>query len=144
MTLCVGGATSIDRKPNPDKVGFDGKPYKGRKEGCDYWMDEVFVLKTELLKDLKNIDIVVTHSCPNFCEPRTKQGLSDWIKHDVGLIDECERERNDHSKMYDILKANNNPIKYWFYGHYHFHNMEIIDDTKFVLLDIEELYDLKN
>lgn len=140
--LCVGGAISCDRKPNPDIRDINGKPHKGRKEGSNYWKDEVFVLDTSKLKDLKNIDIVVTHSAPHFCQPITKGGIEKWIKHDPELDEECTKERNDHTQMYDILKENNN-IKSWFYGHMHFSNTEYFDNTKFVLLDINEFYELR-
>lgn len=141
--LCVGGALSLDRKPNPDIIDFNGKPWKGRKEGINYWSDEEFVLDIDKLKDLRNIDIVVTHSCPDFCEPRSKHGMAKWVKYDSSLIEGCAKERNDHSKLYDILKENNNPLFNWFYGHMHYHHMEIIDDVKFVLLDINEFYELR-
>jgi DNA repair exonuclease SbcCD nuclease subunit len=141
--LCVGGAISIDRKPNPAEFDYRGRPWKGRKEGVNYWPNETFVLKPELLKDLKNIDIVVTHSAPDFCEPRTKHGLSTWIKADPGLADECMKERNDHSKMYDILKANDCPLKYWFYGHFHYYKREEFENTECVLIDINQFYEVR-
>lgn len=141
--LCVGGAISIDRKPNSSLVGFDGKPWKGRKEGVNYWSDEVFVLKPELLKDLKDIDIVITHSAPDFCEPRIKTGLGKWLETDPSLLEECAKERNDLSKMYDILKANNCPLKEWFYGHFHSYKREQHFDTHFTLLDIEQFYEVR-
>lgn len=141
--LCVGGALSIDRKPSNIKTDFNGRPWSGRKEGFNYWTDEAFVLKPELCKDLTDIEIVITHSAPDFCEPRTKSGLSDWAVSDRSLIEDCAKERNDHSKLYDILKENKNPLKYWFYGHFHYYRRERFDDTEFVLLDIDMLYEAR-
>ena len=140
--LCVGGAISIDRLPNPDIRNINGKPYKGRKEGTNYWKDEEFVLDIDKLKDLRNIDIIVTHSCPDFCQPITKGGIEKWIKHDPELKEDCDRERTNHTKMHEILKEHN-VIGKWFYAHFHFHNMEFIGITKFVLLDINEFYELR-
>lgn len=141
--LLVGGAISVDRKPNPGHTDFRGKPWKGRKEGVNYWSNENFVLKPEILNEIKGIDIVITHSAPDFCEPRTKHGLSGWAKHDPGLIEECAKERNDLSKMYDILKANGCSLKYWLYGHFHYYHKEQFDDTNFILIDINHFYDVR-
>jgi len=141
--LCIGGAISIDRKPNAKQVGFDGKPWKGRKEGVNYWADEALVFKPELVKDLNNIDIVITHSAPDFCQPRIKNGLSTWATEDLGLIEECAVERNNLSKIYDILKANNCPLKSWFYGHFHFHETERFENTDFTVLDINEFWEVR-
>lgn len=141
--LCVGGAISIDRKPNSKIVGFDGKPWKGRKEGVNYWSNEAFVLKPEWYLHLKNIDIVITHSAPDFCEPRIKSGLSKWAVSDPGLIEECAKERNDLSKMFDALKSQGCPMKHWFYGHFHYYKKEEHFDTEFVLLDINQFYEVR-
>lgn len=141
--LCVGGAISVDRKPNPEVFNEYGKPHKGRKENVNYWIDEKFVLKPELLKDLNNIDVVVTHSCPHFCKPIFKDNIEKWVKYDNELTEDCDKERNDHSKLYNILKENSNPISHWFHGHFHFSNTEYFNDTKFVLLNINEFYELR-
>lgn len=141
--LCVGGAISVDRKPNPNKPDFRGHPWPGRTDGKNYWSDEVFVLKPELCKDLNNIDVVVTHSAPDFAEPRTKSGLSDWAVSDKSLIEDCAKERNDHSKLYDLLIANKCPLKYWFYGHFHWYKREEFENTTFVLLDVNMFYDVR-
>lgn len=141
--LFVGGAISIDRKENLDQLDFRGRQWMGRKEGVNYWLDELFVLKPELLKDLKDIDMVVTHSSPDFCEPRTKHGLSGWAKYDPSLMELCAKERNDHSKMYDILKANGCKIKHWIYGHFHYYKQEMFEDTKCVLIDINQFYEVR-
>ena len=141
--LCVGGAISIDRKPNLHQLDFRGKQWKGRKEGINYWSNENFVLKPEVLKSIKNIDIVITHSAPDFCEPRTKHGLSIWAACDPGLIEECAKERNDHSKMYDILKDNGCAPKYWLYGHFHYYKQEMFENTKCVLIDINQFYEVR-
>ena len=142
--LCIGGAISIDRKPNTQQVDKYGKPWKGRKEGINYWTDEGLVYKPELLKDLNDIDIVITHSAPDFCEPRSKGGLSIWAMEDPGLIEECAVERNNLSKIYDYLKANKCPLKHWLYGHFHSSVREQFENTNFILLDINEFYEIRS
>jgi len=47
-----------------------------------------------------------------------------------------------HTALYEKLIKTNN-IGHWFYGHFHDSNTDYIDDTKFVLLDILEFYELK-
>ena len=40
------------------------------------------------------------------------------------------------TKLYTHLKDSGNEITNWFYGHYHTHNFEVINGTKFVGLDM--------
>lgn len=138
--LCVGGAISIDRNPNPDVSDYRGVRWKGRKEGTNYWTDEAFVYKDV---DLTGIDIVATHSAPDFCPPYTKYGMAKWIKHDPDLVDLCDKERGGLAKLYERLIVANN-ISHWFYGHFHASHTEDVDGTKFVLLNILEFYELKD
>lgn len=140
--LCVGGAISIDRKPNPEEKTYNGKSWKGRKENVNYWSDENFTLDVELLKNIKDVNVIITHSAPKFCHPRIKSGIEKWSKYDETLIEECDKERSDIQTMYDILSKNNR-IEHWFYGHFHHQHIEYIDDTKFVLLDIHQFYELR-
>jgi len=135
--LCVGGAISVDRSPNPEVPNMYGKPWKGRKLGKSYWVDEAFVLCEEKLKDIRDIDVVVTHSAPAFCYPFIKSGMDKWIKYDPALKQECDNERNDHSKMHEIL-VRNNTIAHWFYGHYHESHHENINGTEFRLLGLND------
>lgn len=138
--LGVGGAISVDRKPNPDvTINYSGKRWKGRTEGSNYWAEEAFVLKDI---DLSDIDVVFTHSAPDFVTPYTKRGMKKWMKHDPELEADVNAERNGLTKLYENLKATNN-ISHWFYGHFHFSNIDYIEDTKFVLLDEHEFFELK-
>jgi len=136
--LFVGGAVSVDRKYNPDVKDYRNKPWPGRKEGSNYWKDEIFVLKDIKVSD---VDIVVTHSAPNFCTPYSKVGVEKWIKHDTELRTLCDDERNSHTILYENLKKDNN-ITHWFYGHFHSSNTTYYDETKFILLDILEFYNI--
>lgn len=125
--LCVGGALSIDRAL--------------RTQGENYWCLEPFVYDENKVQDLIGITDVITHSCPDFCEPILKGGLHHYIGFDKTLESDCDKERKDHTLLYNKLKENNK-IEKWHYGHMHYSHRDIIDDTKFILLDIMELGEL--
>jgi predicted phosphodiesterase len=141
--LCVGGAISVDRLPNPIARDEYGKPWKGRTEGKNYWKDEPFVLNEEKLEAMRDVDIVISHSAPNFVYPFGCKGSGTWINNDPTLYTELMDERENIAKMYEILKKNNNPISHFLYGHFHNSNKEEKDGTVFKLLDIFEFYEVK-
>ncbi len=141
--LLVGGAISLDRKKNPDIVDFRGKMWKGRKEGSTYWREEAFALNEKLAETFTNIDYVITHSAPNFCEPHTKGGITKWAKHDTSLIEEVAKERNDHAKLFDILEKNKCPLKKWYYGHFHDSYRTEFNGVDFIGLDIDEFVEIR-
>lgn len=127
--LLVGGAISIDRKV--------------RTEGRSYWKDEVYVLDEEKLKMIKDIDIVVTHNSPHFCNPRGFNALvRSFAADDPDLLDELTHERNLLTVTHDILKNNGNPIQQWFYGHFHHTFNETHGDIHFHLLTINQYHEL--
>jgi len=139
--LCVGGAISIDRKPNNDVRDFNGKPWPGRKLNTSYWADEAFILDEEKLKTFTGIDIVVTHSAPQYVQPWLKHSAEKFFIGDETLSDELNAERGNLSKMYEILKINNT-IKIWMFGHFHFSNHEVYENTSFYLLDCHEFKEI--
>lgn len=125
--LCVGGALSIDRTQ--------------RTVDKNYWLNEVFVYDEDKVKDLEGITHVITHSCPDFCEPTTKGGIVQWMKIDSKLEEDCNRERADHTLLYNKLKEKNCILKYM-YGHMHYSHFDYFDGTMFKLLDIMEIYEI--
>lgn len=139
--LFVGGAISVDRKPNP-KITNWGKPWSGRKQGSSYWSDEGFVLDEEKLRAMTGVDTVITHSAPSFLAPTLKIGAEDWFESDPTLEAELDKERSDLSNMHFILAQKNNVLT-WCYAHFHFSNLEIIENTKYKLLDIYEFYEIR-
>jgi predicted phosphodiesterase len=140
--LGIGGAISVDRLPNPEMRDLvTRKSWKGRKEGKDYWVDEVVDVNEDKLNFLRNIDIVVTHDSPDFCYPENYSGVEKWIKSDPDVKNDTIINRNKLTQIYDKLKVNND-IKYWFYGHFHQYNFSEIDGTRFILLDIDMCYPL--
>ena len=127
--LGVGGATSVDR--------VDRRGYWYPKKN-DYWADEVLDYNEDILNELRDIDIVVTHSAPNFCNPLTKSGLQRWIDRDENLETDISIERHLLTRMYDVLSENNN-ISEWYYGHFHFNSKSYRGDTTFTALDIDKI-----
>jgi len=94
------------------------------------------------LRSIINIDTVITHSSPSFAYPTYKIGLEKWLENDHLLEEETHRERSMLSDAYFILKQKNK-IKNWFYGHFHNSNLEEFEETKFQLLDIYEIIELR-
>jgi predicted phosphodiesterase len=140
--LGIGGAISVDRLPNSDMYdNYTKKPWKGRKEGLNYWSGEIVNYNEEKLIKLSGIDVVVTHDSPDFCFPELYMGIEKWMKSDFNLKEEVIKNRSVLTKIYDKLSEKND-IKYWFYGHFHMYNFSEINGTRFILLDIGMCYNL--
>lgn len=148
--LCIGGGTSIDRKYRIEKYNERLKDYM-RYHFCDittaehnvykgYWEDEQPYYDeealTELLEQGIQIDFVVTHTCPSFCEPLTKDGIKGWMERDETLEHDVDQERVVMDKVYNRLMADKHPLKKWIYGHFHYHNYNRLNDIDWVLLDM--------
>ena len=83
---------------------------------------------------LKNIDIVASHSSPIFCEPfEISDIVHDWAYYDRTLLAEIDKERKLLAKIYDELSVNNK-IAYYFYGHFHQNYKTVKNDTTFICL----------
>ena len=122
--LFIGGATSVDRTL--------------RVEGVDYWKNEVFIKDLDKVKDLKDIDVVVTHNAPIFVEPFGFNGLVVYYADkDSTLLDDLTKERNDITEVFDVLQKNNN-IKYHFYGHFHYSTKNLVNGCNHIMLNISE------
>jgi predicted phosphodiesterase len=141
--LGVGGAVSVDRRP---RMREQLEYARSGVERELYWYDEVFVLDEEKLKGFTGIDIVVTHTAPEFCKPDNTHGfgylVDQFAMDDEKLKDDLLEERKLVTKMWEILKENNKPFMY-FYGHFHNVWLEDIDGCEFRLLGINEFYDPK-
>lgn len=127
--LCIGGAISVDRSQ--------------LIEGRNWWKEEEFDYNEEGLMAVLNshdrIDVVVTHTCPEFCKPRSGSH-SDLIDHhsifDKHLKLELAAERQLMSRAYELIKPHG--LTEWYYGHYHFNWDETIEHVRFRLLGIGE------
>lgn len=149
--LCVGGAISIDRiyrlEANDSYVSQYMRYHKVSKEEAMekakkcYWDDEAPVYDEVALSELKEngieIDIVATHTCPSFAQPLTKNGITEWMRHDSMLDNDTTHERIVMTDIYNKLISDGHPLKKWVYGHFHSHKSEYIGDVNFVMLDMD-------
>lgn len=128
--LCIGGARSVDKcqrwkwdYQTQERVPYgwwEGEMINDIPENFDSFIEENKI----------NIDVICSHSSPDFCEPLSKKGLDFWVKYDDTLIEDCDKERALLTSIYNKLKDKNN-IKYWFYGHFHNSYILIKDDILF-------------
>lgn len=130
--LFVGGAISIDRKY--------------RVKGISYWEDEVFVLDEGKLNSATEIDVLVTHNSMSFLPPLSFNKLVlGFAEEDRTLLSELLEERNMLTRMWDILtKEKKNKIDLHVFGHFHYDEINYIEDTKHVLLAINRIYEHRN
>lgn len=121
--LFVGGAVSIDRNYN--------KMYGGK-----YWKDEVVKFDFELVKDLRDIDRMICHTCPDFVEPLTFNNLVyRYAMNDDLLLGDLTTERVNMTNLVTEV-MNNNKLKGFYYGHFHRNYRFYHNDCEFVCLDI--------
>lgn len=146
--LCIGGAVSVDRMWRMTKLQKQGDHISniGQKS---WWPDEVFELDRQKLGDMRDINIVVTHTCPDYCTPDNTFGFGPFVD---GIIQETGDndlktdlliERQKMTDAFTILKMNND-IEYNYYGHFHKSDLTIYDGTKYRLLGIGELWEERN
>lgn len=130
--LFIGGAISIDRS------------YRKRMSPSTWDEDEKFVYDEEKIKGMRNIDVVITHNAPHFCPPVKFNNLvnnwhnEEFEKDKTDLKAELTQERMDFTKMWMILRSNNNITDY-IYGHFHKNSEFKKDGCIFTCLGISEL-----
>lgn len=154
--LCVGGAISIDRTyriKNYERRCSSSKLFYNEyadyteeeinkliKETVlpSYWEDEPPIYDENKLNELKDntieISHVLTHTCPKFCFPISKEGIKEWLTYDRKLEKDIDDEREVMSMIYQKLIEDNHPLKGWTYGHYHTHVSEEIKGIAFTTL----------
>jgi hypothetical protein len=115
--LFVGGAVSIDRRI--------------RVPNMSWWEDEAFVLKPELVD---KVDVLITHSAPNWIGDFSKQGIAGWCEKDPTLWEECVKEREDIAKLIELCGAK----KHWC-GHFHQSHFASHNGCDSRILDILEI-----
>lgn len=141
--LGIGGAISLDRKPNYNFPNLYGKNHKGRREGVNWWPNERIFYDEEKINTLAGIDVVITHTAPDFVHPNIlSEYVLKWIECDSELKNELFEERATVAKIYNKL-SELNYVKHWYYGHFHHSNCETYELTKFRLLDIGEFAEIK-
>ena len=144
--LCIGGAVSVDRKWRytfKQKQGIFENQTLGKES---WWPDEVFVLDRDKLSEMRNIDIVVTHTAPHYCEPDNTFGFGPFVESivretgDTDLKTDLNIERQAMTDAFSILKMNNT-ITHAYYGHFHKSDVMNFDGIKHRLLNINELWE---
>jgi predicted phosphodiesterase len=145
--LCVGGAISVDRMWRYTKCQRGGD-FTTRLGNESWWPDETFILDIDKIQDLRDINIVVTHTCPDYCPPDNTFGFGPFVEGiiretgDIDLKVDLMVERNAVTEMFTILNMNNN-IDEHYYGH--FHKVDTFNKgyTKHRLLNVGELYEVR-
>jgi hypothetical protein len=144
--LCIGGAVSVDRNwryTKKQKLGIFENVTLGKES---WWPDEKFVLDKDKLGEMKDIDIVATHTAPHYCEPDNTFGFGpfvDGIVRETGdndLKTELNVERQHMTDAFTIIKMNNN-ITHHYYGHFHKTDVMNYDGIKHRLLNVNELWE---
>ena len=130
--LIVPGAASIDRY---HRIG-----------GYNWWVDEVVVkLSDDEIDNLGKIDVVLSHSLPYYPPLRGDllidlQMYEDDYKRtfETSLRTYLQIETNYLQLLQSKIKS-----KMWVSGHYHTYREDVLDDTKYIAIDVYEIYDLK-
>ena len=124
----VGGAISIDRK------------YQAQKG--HYFIDEKVKSITDLsvLNLIQNINIIVSHTSPDFVYPYTFNRLvEDFAKNDPTLKSELMVEREQLGKMMNyLIGANLETLTHYYYGHFHTDQDDGYKGVKFKCLGINK------
>lgn len=154
--LCVGGGLSIDRVYR--RTEFFERQLKAQSLGLpidkiipSYWENELPVYDEEALLNIERQGIgithVVSHTSPSFAFKKDKNGLEYWMQLDGDLYYDLDMERGALDKVYEWLKSNGRKPYEWVHGHFHEHNDETIDETRFVALENADyrldIYELK-
>jgi len=143
--ICIGGAVSVDREFRYTKKQKQGI-YENNIGIESWWPDEIFNLDIDKLKELRDINIMVTHTCPDYCPPDNTFGLGYFVEGiiketgDNQLRTDLNFERNQVTQAFNIVKMNND-IEFAYYGHFHKSDNINILGTKHRLLKVNELWE---
>lgn len=134
--LCVGGGLSVDRKWRMEQEDIMNRFVKHNRKQL-YWDGEMPNISEEEIKLIHDsnlpIDMVITHTAPDFSYPKTKDSSLFWLDKDKDLVSDIAIERQSLTRLYNLLKENGNEVKVWFYGHFHEDYEELWGDTLFKL-----------
>jgi DNA repair exonuclease SbcCD nuclease subunit len=121
--LFVGGAISVDRTD--------------RKEGINYWEDEIFVYDEKEIVLSQDTEILITHSLPSDVPPPTtmKGGIVErFAQVDKTLVEDLETERENLRQLVGQLPK----LKRVYAGHFHQSQIFNKNGVKYYTLDIGE------
>jgi len=141
--LCIGGAVSVDRKLQMTKHQLNGN-FDVKTGNERWWNDEGFVWQDDKLVDLRNINIVVTHTAPDYCIPDNSNGFGAFVngffKNDPELKLDLLHERRQMTLAFQTIKMYNE-ITHHYYGHYHRSDLITIDGVNHRVLGVGELWE---
>ena len=144
--LCIGGAVSVDRTwrlTKKQRMGIFDNEVLGVES---WWPNEVFQLDSCKLADMRNIDILLTHTAPHYCEPDNTFGFGYFVDDivrqtgDDKLKTDLLFERQQVTEALEILKLNNT-IELHIYGHFHKSWNSRLYDINHRLLNVDELWE---
>lgn len=141
----IGGATSVDRKPNNLIIDYRGKAWPGRRKDISWWPNEKVVYNEEKIRKLFGINIIIAHTAPDFAYPLTfdKTGVNKWIDGgDPELETELPVERALMTKIFNEIDKHN-AITHFVYGHFHQTKIEKRGLVNLWLLDVDEFRELR-
>ena len=141
--LVVGGAVSVDRKVRIQEN--EQLRQLGHTQTASWWANEAPVFNPDeiaAIPECINIDTVVTHTAPSFCELRTKDGLKAWTVYDPALVWDCSKERETMDDILACLQQNHHAVERWYYGHFHSSWSDMIGGVRYTMLNILEFKEL--
>ena len=163
--MCVGGATSVDRKNRESFIPFERRvqrlyetaemrrpnehmEYICRFEPADYWPKEQPYFDESALARLhregKTVDTVVTHVAPSMCEDVVPPSWLEYlIENDPTLPDDMRHDREVMDALLERLRKHCHPVRHWFYGHYHQSWQADIDGIRYTMLKEFEMKELR-
>ncbi len=128
--LGIGGAISIDRMVTiPRGHYFPGEVIK-------------FETDPEELDRIRDVDIVLTHTSPDFAFPFWLTPIAiKYMNKDLTLRDEIAEERKQLRNLMNQIIIRNPKLKVCYYGHFHVHNQPptYYKGVEFRLLGAEEM-----
>ena len=65
-----------------------------------------------------------------------------WATRDAALLEDCERERAILDQIFESLLEAGQPIKHWYYGHFHQSWNSTINGVLFSMLGIMEFKEM--
>jgi predicted phosphodiesterase len=141
--LCIGGAVSVDRMMRKTKNQREGN-FDILTGNENWWQDELFNWEDDKLVNLRNINVVVTHTAPDYCVPDNSNGFGEFVngffKNDTDLKLDLIDERRLMTLAFQTIKMHND-IEFHYYGHFHRNDLITIDGTKHRLLGVGELWE---
>jgi len=128
-SLLIGGGISVDRSA---------------RHKSHYWDNEYIHYNDydyDIVKNLRDISILLTHPAPLGAWPTTKPGLLEWSVDDIDLEDDEHESREILREIFDDLKSQGNDITHWYHGHYHENHIEIVDGVEYRCIEMNKLYE---